>query len=158
MNANPSPPLLAIGIYKTAHDEPIYCIAFVGYKDGKMALLAEPRYQSNSMDRIVLQSEQGVYTTAKQAQKRLSDDEVNWVLSYAETGNDSPYFPVRLFILIESSAAYAFPDIRLTDNQELASKLATDSKIQLSAQPEVAAVTAAVLALQGEMNETENED
>jgi hypothetical protein len=158
MNSERKEPLLAIGIYKTAHDEPTYCIAFVGYKDGKMTLLAEPRYQRNSLDRSVLQSEQGIYTTAKQAQKQLSDGEVSWILSYTETGNDSPHLPVRLFSLIEASAAYAFPDSRLTENQELGSGIANESKIAISSQPETAAVAAAVLALQGEMNETENED
>ena len=158
MNSERKEPLLAIGIYKTAHDEPTYCIALVGYKDGKMTLLAEPRYQRNSMDRSVFQSEQGIYTTAKQAEKQLSDGEVDWILSYAETGNDSPDLPVRLFSLIEASAAYAFLDSRLTENQELASGIANESKIAISSLPETAAIAAAVLALQGEMNVNENED
>jgi hypothetical protein len=44
----------------------------------------------------------------------------------------------------------------LTENQELASGIANESKIAISSLPETAAVTAAVLALQGEMNVTEN--
>jgi hypothetical protein len=158
MNSERKEPLLAIGIYKTAHDEPTYCIALVGYKDGKMTLLAEPRYQRNSLDRSVLFSEQGIYTVAKQAEKQLSDGEVDWILSYAETGIGVPDLPVRVLSLIEASAAYAFLDSRLTENQELASGIANESKIAISSLPETAAIAAAVLALQGEMNVNENED
>ena len=158
MNSERKEPLLAIGIYKTAHDEPTYCIALVGYKDGKMTLLAEPRYQRNSLMRSVLLSEQGIYTVAKQAEKKLSDGEVGYVVGYAETGIDVADTPTSVFRLFLTEGIHTFPDSRLTENQELASKLADDSKIQLSSQPETAAVTAAVLALQGEMNANEDED
>ena len=153
MGTKHTEPLLAIGIYKTAHDEPTYCIAFVGYKDGKMALFAEPRYQRNSMDRSVFKSEQGIYTIAKQAAKQLSDGEVGLVLAYSETG----MVPTNIFtVLIElfpifNGVIHMFLDNELKENQGIALEISDKAQILLSSQPEVAAVTAAVLALQGEL-------
>jgi hypothetical protein len=158
MNSELKEPLLAIGIYKTANDVPTYCIAFVGYKDGKMILLSEPRYQRDSLMRSVLLSEQGIYTTAKQAEKQLSDGEVSWIIGYSATGMDVADTPFELIKIVMKWPIYTFPDSRLTENQVLASEIANESKIAISSQPETAAVTAAVLALKGELNPTENEN
>jgi hypothetical protein len=158
MGTKHTEPLLAIGIYKTAHDEPTYCIAFVGYKGGNMTLLAEPRYQRNSMDRSVFQSEQGIYTIAKQAEKQLPDGDGGLILAYSEPGMGT----TNIFtVLIKLSAIFngvirMFLDIELTENQGIAFGLSDKAQILLSSQPEVAAVTAAVLALQGEL--ISNED